>query len=84
MASVDPQVASPAYALRWAQWVDKRRRPIVLIAAALAFMFLYHLTQVLPGFIGGIFILVFEGETMFGKRKTRDTILISQMEPQGP
>ena len=36
MASVDPQVASPAYALRWAQWVDKRRRPIVLIAAALA------------------------------------------------
>src|SRR5438067_564406 len=36
MASVDPQVASPAYALRWARWVDKRRRPIVLIAAALA------------------------------------------------
>src|SRR5213592_4785040 len=36
MASVDPQKASPAYAIRWAQWVDKRRRPIVLVAAVLA------------------------------------------------
>jgi uncharacterized membrane protein YbhN (UPF0104 family) len=49
---------------------------LALIAAgvpketALAFMFLYHLTQVLPGFIGGICILFIEGETLFGKRPT--------------
>ncbi|MCA1826074.1 MAG: lysylphosphatidylglycerol synthase transmembrane domain-containing protein [Myxococcales bacterium] len=35
---------------------------------ALAFIFLYHLTQVLPGFVGGILILVVEGETLFGER----------------
>jgi uncharacterized membrane protein YbhN (UPF0104 family) len=34
---------------------------------ALAFIFLYHLTQVLPGFILGVLILVVQGETLFGK-----------------
>jgi hypothetical protein len=34
---------------------------------ALAFIFVYHLTQVLPGFAGGVLILVTEGETLFGK-----------------
>ena len=35
---------------------------------ALAFIFLYHLTQVVPGFVGGILVLVVEGETLFGKQ----------------
>ena len=35
---------------------------------ALAFIVLYHLTQVVPGFIGGILVLVVEGETLFGKQ----------------
>jgi len=35
---------------------------------ALAFIFLYHLTQVVPGFVGGVLVLVLEGETLFGKR----------------
>ena len=35
---------------------------------ALAFIFVYHLTQVLPGFAGGVAILVLEGETLFGKQ----------------
>jgi uncharacterized membrane protein YbhN (UPF0104 family) len=35
---------------------------------ALAFIFLYHLTQVLPGFVGGVLVLVLEGETLFGER----------------
>jgi glycosyltransferase 2 family protein len=35
---------------------------------ALAFIFLYHLTQVVPGFIGGVLVLVIEGESLFGKR----------------
>ena len=33
---------------------------------ALAFIFLYHLTQVVPGFIGGALVLVMEGEQIFG------------------
>jgi uncharacterized membrane protein YbhN (UPF0104 family) len=36
---------------------------------ALAFIFLYHLTQVVPGFLGGILILVLDGELLFGKRR---------------
>ncbi len=36
--------------------------------AALAFIFLYHLTQVVPGFVGGVLVLVLEGETLFGKQ----------------
>jgi uncharacterized membrane protein YbhN (UPF0104 family) len=36
---------------------------------ALAFTFVYHLTQVIPGFIGGILVLVLERETLFGKKK---------------
>ena len=36
---------------------------------ALAFIFLYHLTQVVPGFLGGILILVVDGELLFGKRR---------------
>ncbi len=35
---------------------------------ALAFIFLYHLTQVVPGFIGGCLVLALEGEALFGKR----------------
>jgi hypothetical protein len=35
---------------------------------ALAFIFVYHLTQVVPGFAGGILVLVMEGETLFGKQ----------------
>ena len=35
---------------------------------ALAFIFLYHLTQVVPGFMGGVLVLVLEGETLFGKK----------------
>jgi glycosyltransferase 2 family protein len=33
---------------------------------ALAFIFLYHLTQVVPGFIGGALVLALEGEQLFG------------------
>ena len=36
--------------------------------SALAFIFLYHLTQVVPGFVGGVLVLVLEGETLFGKQ----------------
>ena len=35
---------------------------------ALAFIFLYHLTQIVPGFFGGVLILVMEGETLFGAK----------------
>jgi uncharacterized membrane protein YbhN (UPF0104 family) len=35
---------------------------------ALAFIFVYHLTQVVPGFVGGVLVLVLEGETLFGRR----------------
>jgi uncharacterized membrane protein YbhN (UPF0104 family) len=34
---------------------------------ALAFIFLYHLTQIVPGFIGGVLVLVMEGEQIFGR-----------------
>ncbi|HWE23574.1 MAG TPA: lysylphosphatidylglycerol synthase transmembrane domain-containing protein, partial [Myxococcales bacterium] len=34
---------------------------------ALAFIFLYHLTQVVPGFLSGLLVLVFEGEHLFGR-----------------
>ncbi len=35
---------------------------------ALAFVFLYHLAQVLPGMVAAAALLVAEGETLFGKR----------------
>jgi glycosyltransferase 2 family protein len=35
---------------------------------ALAFIFLYHLTQVVPGFVGGVLVLVMEGESLFGAK----------------
>jgi len=35
---------------------------------ALAFIFIYHMTQLLPGFIGGILIMALEGEALFGRR----------------
>jgi len=35
--------------------------------AALAFIFLYHLTQVAPGFVGGLLVLALEGEQLFGR-----------------
>jgi uncharacterized membrane protein YbhN (UPF0104 family) len=34
---------------------------------ALSFIFVYHLTQLVPGFVGGILVLVLEGETLFGQ-----------------
>jgi glycosyltransferase 2 family protein len=34
---------------------------------ALAFIFLYHLTQIVPGFIGGVLVLAVEGEQIFGR-----------------
>jgi glycosyltransferase 2 family protein len=34
---------------------------------ALAFIFLYHLTQVVPGFVGGLLVLTLEGEELFGR-----------------
>jgi uncharacterized protein (TIRG00374 family) len=40
-------------------------------ATALAFIFLYHLTQIVPGFLGGILILVVDGELLFGKRRAQ-------------
>jgi uncharacterized membrane protein YbhN (UPF0104 family) len=35
---------------------------------ALAFIFLYHLTQVVPGFVSGFLVLVVERETLLGKK----------------
>jgi glycosyltransferase 2 family protein len=35
---------------------------------ALAFIFLYHLTQVVPGFMGGVLVLAMEGESLLGKK----------------
>ena len=35
---------------------------------ALAFMFVYHFTQLLPGIAGGAAVLVMDGERMFGAR----------------
>jgi uncharacterized membrane protein YbhN (UPF0104 family) len=37
---------------------------------ALAFIFLYHLTQVVPGFAAGGLVLLLEGESLFGRRTT--------------
>lgn len=42
---------------------------------ALAFIFLYHLTQVIPGVIGGMLILVFDGSALIGKQGLRRTVL---------
>lgn len=47
---------------------------------ALAFIFLYHLTQVIPGFIGGILVLSLEGEALFGKR----SLFHMKPSPLGP
>ena len=44
---------------------------------ALAFIFLYHLTQVLPGFVGGILVLALEGEMLFGTK----SLLRSEQPP---
>jgi uncharacterized protein (TIRG00374 family) len=38
---------------------------------ALAFMFVYHLTQLLPGIAAGAAILIAEGEKLFGDRAAR-------------
>jgi glycosyltransferase 2 family protein len=38
---------------------------------ALAFMFVYHFTQLLPAIVGGMGILVVEGEHLFGKDRAR-------------
>jgi glycosyltransferase 2 family protein len=37
-------------------------------AAALAFIFLYHLSQVIPSMAAGALVLILEGETLFGRR----------------
>lgn len=36
-------------------------------STALAFMFVYHFSQLLPGIMGGVAILVMEGERLFGR-----------------
>ena len=46
---------------------------------ALAFIFLYHLTQVLPGFVGGVLVLAVEGEQLFGNK----SLLRLRPEPRG-
>jgi len=43
-------------------------------AKALAFVFLYHLSQVVPGMIAAAALLVAEGETLFGKRSVFRTL----------
>ena len=67
--------AAALFVLTW--WVDfdlpGRRRVSELAVVfdtliVLAFIFLYHLTQVVPGFVGGVLVLVLEGETLFGKQ----------------
>jgi glycosyltransferase 2 family protein len=40
---------------------------------ALAFMFVYHFSQLLPGMAGGAAVLVFDGERMFGPLATATT-----------
>jgi uncharacterized protein (TIRG00374 family) len=47
---------------------------------ALAFIFLYHLTQVVPGVLLGMLILVLEGETLFGRR----SVFNAPAEPDVP
>ena len=37
---------------------------------AMAFMFIYHLTQLLPGVIGGVVLLIVERERLFGPKAT--------------
>jgi len=39
--------------------------------AALAFMFVYHLTQLAPGLASGIAILIAEGELLFGRPRSK-------------
>jgi uncharacterized membrane protein YbhN (UPF0104 family) len=39
---------------------------------ALAFIFLYHLTQVVPGFAAGALVLLVEGESLFGRRRIEE------------
>src|SRR5207253_11257998 len=46
---------------------------------ALAFIFLYHLTQVLPGVLGGVLVLVVEGEQLFGNK----SLFRLRPEPRG-
>jgi uncharacterized membrane protein YbhN (UPF0104 family) len=41
---------------------------------ALAFIFLYHLAQVVPGMMAAAALLVAEGETLFGKRSVFHTL----------
>jgi uncharacterized membrane protein YbhN (UPF0104 family) len=51
---------------------------------ALAFILLYHLTQIVPGFVGGALVLVLEGEWLFGKRRTAPVpapVLLETTEP---
>jgi glycosyltransferase 2 family protein len=51
---------------------------------ALAFIFLYHLTQIVPGFAGGILVLVLEGEWLFGKRSARSVPAAPVLESPAP
>lgn len=41
---------------------------------ALAFIFVYHLTQLLPGIAGGAAVLLFQGEKLFGAARQAHTI----------
>ncbi len=50
---------------------------------ALAFIFLYHLTQVVPGVLAGVTILVMEGEALFGKRSVFNAPSVEMDAPLG-
>ena len=44
---------------------------------ALAFLFVYHFTQLVPGMVGGALVLAVEGERLFGKRDPGNGDLLS-------
>ena len=47
---------------------------------ALAFMFLYHFAYLLPAIAGGVFVLVSEGERLFGSTHVEEEIVTSASE----
>jgi uncharacterized membrane protein YbhN (UPF0104 family) len=52
--------------------------------AALAFMFVYHVTQLAPGLAAGVAILVAEGELLFGREKHVDAATESSSQLGAP
>src|SRR2546428_10293702 len=47
---------------------------------ALAFIFLYHLTQIVPGFVGGVLVLAMDGEQIFGRQGLRSEEHTSELQ----